>query len=116
MVFRELAVEMLAQTSGLRVVPDQRLRPGRREQRAGHERRVAMDLMKTSEAGGSRLVTADRHRRRGRRRRDVYEVSARRRRAVVADGEPLLSRVDRMATRVWPTLFGYQFVYELVRD
>ena len=35
---------------------------------------------------------------------------------VLGSAAGLLSRIDRMATRVWPTLFGYQFVYELVRD
>jgi hypothetical protein len=28
----------------------------------------------------------------------------------------LLGRLDRAATRVWPTLFGYQFLYRLERD
>jgi hypothetical protein len=28
----------------------------------------------------------------------------------------LVGRGDRLATRLWPTLFGYQFVYELASD
>ena len=38
------------------------------------------------------------------------------------DGSSMIARlaraagtVDRLATRVWPTMFGYQFLYELRR-
>ena len=39
-------------------------------------------------------------------------------RATDADSRTLrvMSRVDRWLTRVWPTLFGYQFLYRLERD
>ncbi|CAM3493502.1 bifunctional glycosyltransferase/class I SAM-dependent methyltransferase [Nocardioides zeicaulis] len=35
---------------------------------------------------------------------------------VTSRGLRLMSRLDRFATRVWPTLFGYQFLYRLERD
>ena len=30
-----------------------------------------------------------------------------------APGEGIVARVDRLGVALWPTLFGYQFLYEL---
>jgi len=41
---------------------------------------------------------------------EVLDVASR---SVVGRASRAAGRVDRFATRVWPTLFGYQFLYEL---
>lgn len=50
-------------------------------------------------------------------RRDVvgspFELLERRDAPLLSGAARLLGSLDRLATRVWPTMFGYQFLYEL---